>query len=93
MARLNPRWTGYLPGTIVQIVTQAELDFCAMGKPRTAEVLHELLTPEIKKLLGQHGVVIGIMTGGTQTQYILDIAPEIMIDERLIRMYQPEEKR
>lgn len=92
MARLNPRWSGYLPGTIVQIVTQAELDFCAMGKPRTAEVLYELLTPEIKKLLGQHGVVIGIMTGA-QTQYIVDIAPEIRIDERLIRMYQPEERR
>ena len=64
-----------------------------MGKPRTAEVLYKLLTPEIKKLLGQYGVVIGIMTGGTRTRYILDIAPEIMIDERLIRMYQPEEKR
>ena len=92
MARLNPRWSGYLPGAIVQIVTQAELDFCAMGKPRTAEVLYKLLTPEIKKLLGQHGVVIGIMTGA-RTQYILDIAPEITIDERLIRMYQPGEIR
>ena len=79
-----------MPGTIVQIVTQAELDFCTMGKPRTAEVLYKLLTPEIKKLFGQHGVVIGIMAG-ERTRYILDIAPEILIDERLIRMYQPEE--
>lgn len=86
---VNVRWAGYLPGDLVQVVTAAELDFCRYAKPKTAEILTGLLTPDIQRLLGQHGRIISILCA-EQTQYVLDIAPDTKIDERLIRMYQPE---
>ena len=90
MARLA-RWAGYLPGDMVRVVPKSELDFCRMAKPRTAKIMTDLLTPELAELLGQHGIIVGIRYG-EHVRYTLDIAPNIEIDERLIRMYQPKEK-